>query len=686
MRIRYADGREDVVGTDESWQVTRSGITFSGIYDGERVDETLPPVQSVPATLADAPKGKLTARLSPPLTVHEQLPVREILHTPAGETVLDMGQNMAGIFQMRVHIPKGKTLHLQFGEILQDGNFYRENLRMAKAEYIWISDGAEHILKPHFTFYGYRYVKVEGTDVQPEDFTALAVYSQVPAIGTLKTGNPLINQLISNTTWGQKSNFLDVPTDCPQRDERMGWTGDAQVFAPTACYLTDCGAFFHKYLTDMNLEQALLHGAVPNVVPCVGDLRSSAAWGDAATVIPWTMYQFTGDVSLLKTHYDGMTGWVDYCRKQYDAGTWLTQFHFGDWLALDGSVSSDATRGATDEGFIALAYLIRSARLTAEAAEILGKEEDVKRYHTLVDRLLRNLHKEYYSPSGRCCVDTQTVHLLTLAFDLHPNREKATAALENRLEWSKGKLQTGFVGTPLLCPTLSALGFHDQAYKLLLNEDLPGWLYAVKMGATTIWERWNSVLPDGHISPAGMNSLNHYAYGSIVEWLWRWAAGLEILEPGFKKVKIHPIPNWKLKTLDAVYNSASGTYEVHWQCLDTNHLRIEVVIPYGCTAELILPSAPESAYTAGRVLSTGSYEFIYETTEPLRTIYSTNMPLKALLAEPEVKAVLNRMIPGLNQLPESLHGMTLHQVAAQFGGGGLEKEFQKLDTLLEAIE
>ncbi len=590
---------------------------------------------------------------------------------------------MAGIFRLRVHMPKGEKLHLQFGEIMQEGNFCRDNLRTAKAEYIWISDGEEHILQPKFTFYGYRYVKVSGAVVKPEDFTALAVYSDIPAIGTITTGNEKVNQLIQNTVWGQKGNFLDVPTDCPQRDERMGWTGDAQVFAPTASYLTDCTAFFHKYLTDMNCEQAMLGGAVPNVIPSVGNTDSATAWGDAATVIPWTLYQFTGDADLLENHYAGITGWVDYCQKKYDDGTWLTQFHFGDWLALDGTDGPDGTRGGTDEAFVALAYLIRSARIAADSARILGKNEDAEKYDVLTNRVLAHLHNEYYSPSGRCCVDTQTAHLLTLAFDLHENKEKALSGLKKRLERSKGKLQTGFVGTPLLCPTLSEYGLHKAAYKLLLNEGYPGWLYAVNLGATTIWERWNSVLSDGSIAKNGMNSLNHYAYGSIVEWIWKWCAGIEAAEPGFKKAKLHPIPNWQLRRLDAAYDSAAGMYEVHWQCEDANHLHVSVTVPYGCEAELILPYSAEGT----KYLTAGTYEFSYETTEPLRKVFTTNMPLKVLLAEPKVAAALSRVIPGLNQLPDSMQALSLRQAAARFGGGSMKEElFDRLDAMLASIE
>ncbi len=593
VRIRYAGGSEDVIGTDESWTVTRGSVTFSNLYDGERVDMTLPETVPVPAVLAEAPKAPLRARLSPPVKVWRELPVKEVIHTPAGETVFDIGQNMTGIFRLKVQIPRGQTLRLQFGEHMQDGNFYRDNLRSAKAEYFWTSDGEEHSIEPKFTFFGYRYVKVEGADIAPEEFTALVIHSYIPRIGTLTTGNGPVNRLILNALWGQWGNYLDVPTDCPQRDERMGWTGDAQVFAPTACYFTDCAAFLHKYLTDMNLEQAKRGGAVPEVVPAFGLSKSSAAWGDAATVIPWTVYTFTGDLALLEAHYAGMAGWTDYCARKYGEGTWLTQFHYGDWLSMDPPLYEDDRRGGTDAGFIASAYLVRSARLTASAARSLGKAEDAERYEALAERVAGDLRDRYFDPDGRCRADTQTAHLLTLAFDLHPDRERAAEGLLESLRRAGGKLQTGFVGTPLLCPVLSELGLHEKAYDLLLNEELPGWLYEVKMGATTVWERWNSVMPDGHMSDTGMNSLNHYAYGSIVEWIWRYAAGIEPVEAGFRRVKLHPAPDPRLKSLDAVYNSASGVWESHWR-YDGDTVRFAFTVPEGCQAELTLDGVSQT--------------------------------------------------------------------------------------------
>ena len=386
-------GSEEVVGTDESWQVTRSNITFSNIYDGEHRDDTLPALPPVAAVRTEPPQGRLSARHSTPVTTRAELPVKELLHTPAGETVLDIGQEITGGFRLNLCVPAGQTVRLQFGEILQGGNFYRDNLRTAKAEYVYISDGKPHTLEPKFTYYnGYRYVKVEGVpELKPKDFTAFLWHSELPPAGRLTTGHPLVNRLIANAGWSQLDNFLDVPTDCPQRDERLGWTGDAQVFAPTACYLRDCTAFYTKYLWDMAAEQAARGGEVPDIVPSFGRDGCSAAWGDAACVIPWTLYEYSGDRALLARHYPLMAGWVDFVTAQDGADHgWRRHFHYGDWLALDG-IGSDSRQGGTDAAFVADTQYRHSALLTAKAARALGKMEDAARYEALAERLLADI-------------------------------------------------------------------------------------------------------------------------------------------------------------------------------------------------------------------------------------------------------------------------------------------------------
>ena len=607
VRLRYADGSEETVGTDERWSVTRGKIAFSNIYDGEHRDDTLPEADPEPVRLTDMPTP-ITDRYSLPVTVHEKIKPVALIHTPKDEMVLDLGQNLTGIFSLRLNEKAGTLVHLQMGEVMQDGCFYNDNLRSAKAEYIYTCPGGEVVLEPKFTFYGYRYVKVEGVpNLRPDDFTALVLYSDLPETGMLTTGHDKVNRLIENVKWGQKGNFLDVPTDCPQRDERMGWTGDAQVFSATACFLRDSYAFFRKYLHDMNSEQKTLDGMVPDVIPSFErDYQGTACvWGDAATIIPWNLYVFYGDKSILADSFDGMKAWVDYIRR-YDGDThaWREHFHYGDWLALDLPANApDERKGGTDEGYIAYVYYMNSAEIVSRTAKILGREAEARGYAALAEDLRAFIRQEYFSPNGRCVADTQTGLLLALQYDLSPCPDACRKRLAEKLAMNGGKLQTGFVGTPFLNRQLTEAGMERTAYDLLLNEEYPGWLYEVNLGATTIWERWNSLEPDGTVSSTGMNSFNHYAYGAIAEWMYRYMAGLQPMEtePGFRKVQIAPVPDVRIGHLKMRYTSAAGTYCVSWEVLneDTLHLRIEV--PFGCEAELTLPysSEPKQMLTAG---------------------------------------------------------------------------------------
>ncbi len=702
LRVTFADGSEMVLGTDESWQVRRSGITASSIYDGEAFDATLAetaPEAVSPSTEKLAP---LVARLSLPVLVHEEISPVALLRTPAGETVLDLGQNFAGSFRLRVNEPKGTVIHLQFGEILQGGNFYRDNLRSALAEYIYISDGRERVLQPHFTFYGYRFVKIEGmANLRAEDFTGLALYSALPRAGSMTTGSALVNQLISNTEWGLKGNFLDVPTDCPQRDERMGWTGDAQVFSPTACFLRDSYAFFRKYLHDMETEQREHGGQVPIVIPSFHQTRTSTVWSDAACIIPWTLYMFYGDLSILADQYQSMKDWVDALRRiDGDNHAWRDSFHYGDWLALDNPAGgSDQVWGGTDVGLIADVYYAYSAELVAKAARLLGKEDDAAQYEALCAKVRQGLRDEFYSATGRCCIDTQTALLLTLRHNLSDDREKTRAALLRKFKESGGKLKTGFVGTPILCNQLSEEGFDDLAYSLLLNEEYPGWLYSVKLGATTIWERWNSVLPDGSISSTGMNSLNHYAYGSIVEWLYRHAMGINPIEdaPGFRRARIAPKPSYKLGHLEAEYPSAAGTYKVAWKVIGDKGLELSITVPFDCEAELVLPYAPDALFADHAnpmfadvrdgvcYLPAGEYKVSYEATKPLRNTLSVHMSVDELLRHDAARALVEEAFPSIGNMPSTLRSMSIVQLLAAYKQGDAG-QVEALDVKLGQIE
>ncbi len=682
--LSYLDGSTETIITDESWTVSRSAICDSSIYDGETRDDTLPEAEKQNAILVDAPKGALTARVSAPVRVQKELKPISLIHTPAGELVLDVGQNITGSFRLRVHEPKGVRVHLQVGEILQNDNFYRDNLRSAKAEYIYVSDGQEHILEPRFTFYGYRYVKVEGIPgITADDFTALVMHTDLPKTGTLETGHRLVNRLIENAQWGQLGNFVDVPTDCPQRDERMGWTGDAQVFAPTACYQRDCYHFYEKYLRDMASEQAARGGEVPFVVPAYRSSGSSAAWGDAACVIPWVVYTYYGDKAILEAQFDSMCAWVDFVEAQEknDQG-WRNHFHFGDWLAMDGPKIGDGSMGGTDNALIALVYFRYSALLTMQAARVLGKADAALHYEALADSLLKEIRNEYMSPAGRVTVNTQTAYLLALGHGITQNPGHTAEMLLKLLMLSKGKLQTGFVGTPLLCRELCRAGYEAQAFRLLLNEDMPGWLYEVKMGATTVWERWNSVLPDGSISDTGMNSLNHYAYGSIVAWLYESVAGIAPMEPGFKRALLEPHVSLALGYARAEFKSASGLWRAGWSILPNGDIRYRCTVPFGCTALLRLPSGGGE-----KELTAGDYDFTYTPDKKLAHSYSSALSVAELLDNSKTAPIVLKYAPRAEALPSFLKVASLRRAAKErFASTVGEKELAALDEELGALD
>ncbi len=635
LEVCYEDGSRELLVTDESWKVRESAVRYAELYHGEVYDATFEPKEVYDVTPVCYPKERLSARRSLPVVIKETITPIGILHTPAGETVIDMGQNMVGWLSFFCRAPKGTRLHFQYGELLQDGNFYRENLRTAKAEFTYISDGTERWVRPHFTYYGFRYVKLEGIvgEPEPDDFMGEVIYSDMEVIGGIETNHPLVNRLVQNALWGQKGNFVDVPTDCPQRDERMGWTGDAQIFSGTAAFFMDVYAFYAKYGYDMLREQERCEGCVPMVIPSfhMGP-GGSAAWADAATVLPWTTYLYSGDVSILKQQYPSMKLWVDYVHRQDvehgDKGLWQSGFHFGDWLALDGT-NPEFPTGATEPYYVASSYYFLSVTLLAKAAEILGKKDDAIFYGSLAAKIKKALQNEYFTPDGKLTQTTQTSYVLALAFGFCPKGcEKAVAGgLNERIKKDGGKLATGFVGTPFICRVLSEYGYNDTAYQLLLREDCPGWLYPVRMGATTIWERWNSILPDGKINPEGMNSLNHYSYGAVAEWMFRYMVGIWPLEeaPGFRRIRLQPMPDSRLTYAKGYYDSPVGRYESGWR-FEGNTVHYSFVIPFGGSAELTLPDAraeevrcngeePVEVRQQGNqvwmLLTAGSYELTY---------------------------------------------------------------------------
>lgn len=698
VHISYIDGTKEIIGTDESWKVSRSKLIFSNIYDGEIRDDTLSDTAKTIAVLAKEPKGRLMERLSLPVTVYKEIKPVELIHTPAGEQVFDLGQEITGIFRFHVKEQAGTKIWIQTGEVLQDGNFYNENLRTAKSEYIYISDGTEKNIIPHFTYYGYRYVKVSGvTNLSCDDFTSLVLCSEYEKTGKLETGDTLVNKLISNVEWGMRGNFLDVPTDCPQRDERMGWTGDTQVFSATASYLADTYAFYRKYLYDMYQEQLLADGMVPEIVPTFGSSKTSCAWGDAACIIPWNVYMFSGDKTILEQQIDSMKAWVDYIRKiDGDHHGWRNAFHYGDWLALDRvGAAAGNVYGATDEGYIADIYYAASAELTAKAAAVLGRKEEEKQYREIAEKQWRVVKEEYFTPTGRCAEKTQTGLLLALKYHLSEDEELTREMLKKLFRESRNKLNTGFVGTSLLCNVLTDNGMTDTAYRLLLNEEYPGWLHEVKLGATTVWERWNSLDEDGKISSTGMNSLNHYSYGAILEWMFRHVGGIHLLEesPGGRRVAICPNVHYDLRQVKTVYDSASGRYECGWEIMEDNRIRIKITIPFGGEGEVRLPHAPEILFEDKTnplfatvvngicYITAGNYEVVYEATEKLKKIYSVESKLEDLLNHPQIRAFLSTMTE-VDMIPDAVYGLSFRQVAEMFSGPMDEGQAEMLNTAL----
>ena len=629
VRVLLKDGTEQVIPTDLTWKSYPSPVTFSNIYDGEHYDArreipgwSAPCCQGEAGGVVPGTEGteRLIARLGPKIVKKASFSPT-VLQTKKGETVLDFGQNMTGWVEFNADEPAGTEIVLTYGEVLQDGCFYRDNLRSAKAEYRYISNGRPAHVRPHFTFYGFRYVKVEGvSQARAEDFTAWHIRSDIDPTGSIETADPRVNQLFHNAMWGQFDNFLDIPTDCPQRDERLGWTGDAAIISATACKNLYMPAFFHHFLYNVGEEERYYQGAVPFFVPAPktedwgdafwlnGNPDGCAIWSDVATMMPWAVYENYGDLALLRQDYPVMKTWVERIRRDDEAdggrGLWLRGRQLGDWLALDREDGDTQNPfGATDLPYTATAFYYYSASLTAKAAKALGYEADQKEYQALCQKIKGAFLEEYFNQDGTLRIPvTQTACVLSLFFGLYPEGKKDMVlnALKERIAARNNHLDTGFCGTPFLCRALSDNGANELAYTLFLNDDYPSWLYEVNMGATTVWERWNSILPDGSISGTGMNSLNHYAYGSIVDWMYRNLCGLNPVEeaPGYKKVVIRPMPDKRLPWAKLKLDTASGTYQVEWT-YGEGGLHGSVTVPFDCQARLILPNGQERTLSAG---------------------------------------------------------------------------------------
>lgn len=672
--ITYKDGTTERIITDASWQTTSGKITKSAIYYGEDLDDQITLEHWQPVVVLEEETNVLQDRLSLPIKVKEYLPVQSIIETPAQEQVLDFGQNQAGWLAFYNREPKGTKLVFQVGEILQEGNFYRDNLRDARAAFVYISDGEEKWVRPHFTYYGYRYVKIEGNTkpLQANDYKAANIYSDMRLTGSIETENPKVNRLFQNVIWGQKSNFFDVPTDCPQRDERLGWTGDAEVFSNTAAFNMDVFAFFKKYAKDIAVEQKQLDGLVPMYAPSMGNHDGGAAvWGDAATIIPWNMYQVYGDTAILKQNYPEMKAWVDYIgRKTENKNLWTGTFQFGDWLALDGENPALPT-GKTDEDFIASVYYYYSSQIVAETAKLLNHIEDAKNYAMLAKQIKETIKKEYITETGRLAIDTQTAYALALHFDLIPENQiaRVVSDLVTRLNKDNDHLKTGFVGTPFICQVLSKYGQHKLATKIFLQEDFPSWLYAVDLGATTIWERWNSVEPDGLMNPEGMNSLNHYSIGAIMEWGYKYLLGLCDHTVGYKEIVFSPHFDYRLKHVNGHFDTPYGEFAVNYQIEATidHTIKLNLQVPFGITTHVDLPRAENVAiqvndqlYQGGQFdLTAGNYMISYIPTEDYVERYNEETPVIEIMQDKKLVTMIDEVDPVLDFFrndPNALNG------------------------------
>ena len=578
LLIRYEGGEAELIATDEDWQWVESPIRFSEIYDGETCDAGFVDDAPKPCALFDAPMDNLIPQEGEEVREMERVAAKRVFTTPAGDTVVDFGQEVTGYVEFRVDAHAGDRVRILHGEVLdRDGNFYNENYRSAKAEINYTCREGAQTWHPELTFFGFRYIKLDAFPgaPAPEQFTAIAVYSDMRQTGHVRTGHAGVNQLISNVFWGQKGNFLDVPTDCPQRDERLGWTGDAEVFVRAASLNYDVERFFLKWLKDMTADR-FPDGSVGSVIPNVlqGD-RPSAAWGDAATICPWTIWQTYGNIEVLENQYDTMAGWVDAITGMTTTpNLWTGGTHFADWLGLD--APSGSYKGSTREDFIASAFYAHSTSLVIRAGRLLGR--DVSRYEALYDAIVQAFRATFAD------YRTQTEHILAVRFGLAEDVQATADALADMVVRDGTQLRTGFVGTPHILHVLSEYGHADLAWSLLLREQYPSWLYPVSKGATTIWEHWDGIMEDGGFWSADMNSFNHYAYGSVIDWIYEVAAGIRHDEahPGFSRAIVAPTPDARLGWLEASIDTRNGRISSKWS-YGAEGVRYEIDTPVPAT-------------------------------------------------------------------------------------------------------
>ncbi len=630
--------------TDETWSALESHIRESGIYDGETVDYTVELKRLTTCEVA-YDKSLIVPQICEPVRDTERLAVKEIITTPSGDKIYDFGQNIAGVVEIVTPEDFSGTITLRFAEILIKGEFYTDNLRGAKATDKFTVKGAK-ALKPEFTFHGFRYLKIEGAVFDSRRITAIVRHTDMRRTGVLTTSNARVNRLISNIVWGQRGNFVDLPTDCPQRDERLGWTGDINAFCGTAAFNYDIRAFMKKWLNDLRNDQKA-DGKIPHVAPDVlrgeNDSSTSAMWCDAITMVPWTLYNAYGDISYLKDNFSAMKKFISAREANMTDGIIDKGFEWGDWLALDQERTSYETFiGRTDIYYITNVFHVATLKIVAETAKLLGEKSEAKLYKAKYERQLKRVREEYFTAGGRLCFDTVTAQVLALYFGIVPeeHRTKLAEALNENVKVHNYTLCTGFIGTTYLLYALADNGFMDTAQKVLLNNGYPGWLYEVDMGATTVWERWNSLTPDGTPNPDGMNSYNHYAYGSVMEFVIKRIAGLQPNAAGYKKVKIAPKPCKGLAEIKAEYDSVSGKIVSGYK-EKNGKITFFAEIPEGVEAEIILPN--EQPLT----VKSGGYEYEREWEELNVPAFTPESTVNEIFENPKAQKAFNAVFGGI---------------------------------------
>ncbi|KAH5054956.1 alpha-L-rhamnosidase [Parastagonospora nodorum] len=642
LEITFNDGRTQILCTDDSWLVSDGPIRLAEIYDGEKYDATQEvPDWSMPTTSDTVPYSgwkpvtsldpllesiKLTAGYAGPVRRFESIPVKKQTISPSGKTIIDFDQNLVGYLRLKgIKGPRGHKITLKHAEILEDGELCLRILRQCAAtdEYTLrgTEDDGEETYEPRFTFHGFRYAQIDGWvgQLDPSSVEAVVCHTDMKRVGSFSCSNSLLNQLHSNVVWSMRGNFLSVPTDCPQRDERLGWTGDIALFVPTAVLLYDCFGMLKNWLVDLAYDSSCSNGVPPIVCPNNKPIWTpptpTAIWADSAILLPWNLYLETGDETILSQLYDFMTKYISIIPRNKEGATHLCDqngFQFGDWV--DPAAPPDSPfKAFTDAIMVANMFLIQNLDLMSQISAILGKETEKLSFAAEAEVARAEFQDEYVTSTGRLVSDSQTAYSLAITMNILPPEKRVRAGnrLAELVKKNGFKIATGFAGTPFVCEALARMGHCQVAYAMLLETKCPSWLYPVNEGATTIWERWDSMLPNGKANVDDMTSFNHYAFGSIAKFLYERLAGLQRVDAGWKQCRIAPMIGAEFTNASASHITPRGTVSCEWKTGEPQDgvetFQLKVVVPYGTKAEVVIPEG-----TGSRIENVGPGEWSFE--------------------------------------------------------------------------